>query len=191
MHSFPSLYILKVEGGQGAEGLFKVKQRQGESLRSFVNRWQLAASKCRDFNKKIALAAFTEGLVKGKFLFRLNKKFLNASYDEILYVGYVVVIIWLGVIALEKKFHENDVGYGGNNTGGGGPSGYHIVVFSGPQGSLDDLSRHIPWAKTWFHSLIPNAISETWLDDSFVETFGEDGEIKEVGCLLDLVLCSR
>ncbi|KAL6141456.1 hypothetical protein ACLB2K_059744 [Fragaria x ananassa] len=30
-HAFLSRFILKAEGGQGAEGLFKVKQRQGES----------------------------------------------------------------------------------------------------------------------------------------------------------------
>ncbi|XP_062026150.1 MA3 DOMAIN-CONTAINING TRANSLATION REGULATORY FACTOR 1 [Rosa rugosa] len=45
--------------------------------------------------------------------------------------------------------------------------------------SLDDLSLDIPSAKTLFQSLVPKAISEGWLDDSFVESLGEDGEVQD------------
>lgn len=40
--------------------------------------------KMQKFDKKTALAAFKESLHKGKFLMRLNKKFLTTTYDEVL-----------------------------------------------------------------------------------------------------------
>ncbi|PIA51482.1 hypothetical protein AQUCO_01100371v1 [Aquilegia coerulea] len=42
--------------------------------------------------------------------------------------------------------------------------------------SLDDLSLDIPSAKALFHSLVPKAISEGWLDSSFLKSSGEAGE---------------
>ncbi|KAJ4961545.1 hypothetical protein NE237_021455 [Protea cynaroides] len=43
--------------------------------------------------------------------------------------------------------------------------------------SLDDLSLDIPSAKTLFQSLVPNAISEGWLDASFLKTSADNGEL--------------
>ncbi|KAL2539598.1 MA3 domain-containing protein [Abeliophyllum distichum] len=42
--------------------------------------------------------------------------------------------------------------------------------------SLDDLALDIPSAKTLFQSVVPHAISEGWLDASFLKSSGEDGE---------------
>ncbi|KAF5192129.1 Programmed cell death protein [Thalictrum thalictroides] len=42
--------------------------------------------------------------------------------------------------------------------------------------SLDDLSLDIPSAKALFQSLVPKAISEGWLDSSFLKSSGEAGE---------------
>ncbi|KAI9108884.1 hypothetical protein K1719_020189 [Acacia pycnantha] len=42
---------------------------------------------------------------------------------------------------------------------------------------LDDLALDIPSAKTLFHSLVPRAISEGWLDASFLKPSGEDGDV--------------
>lgn len=83
-HAFFTRFILKAEGEYSLKRLFKVKQNQEESLRSFVIKWQAAASKCRDFSKNIGLVTFKEGLLKGKFLCRLNEKFKPATYDEVL-----------------------------------------------------------------------------------------------------------
>ncbi|KAF3436760.1 hypothetical protein FNV43_RR19512 [Rhamnella rubrinervis] len=47
--------------------------------------------------------------------------------------------------------------------------------FSRLEESLDDLALDIPSAKTLFHSLVPKAISEGWLDGSYMK---EDEEIR-------------
>lgn len=44
--------------------------------------------------------------------------------------------------------------------------------------SLDDLALDIPSAKTLFQSLVPKAVSEGWLDASFMKSSGEDGHIE-------------
>ncbi|KAI4343665.1 hypothetical protein L6164_010987 [Bauhinia variegata] len=43
---------------------------------------------------------------------------------------------------------------------------------------LDDLALDIPSAKSLFESLVPKAISEGWLDASFLKPSGEDGDIQ-------------
>ncbi|KAF5476655.1 hypothetical protein F2P56_003371 [Juglans regia] len=45
--------------------------------------------------------------------------------------------------------------------------------------SLDDLALDIPSAKSLFQSLVPKAISEGWLDASFVKSPVEDGEVPD------------
>lgn len=45
--------------------------------------------------------------------------------------------------------------------------------------SLDDLALDIPSAKTSFKLLVDNAISEGWLDASFLKSSGEDGHVKD------------
>ncbi|KAL3512635.1 hypothetical protein ACH5RR_025352 [Cinchona calisaya] len=45
--------------------------------------------------------------------------------------------------------------------------------------SLDDLALDIPSAKTLFQSLVPVAISEGWLDASFLKSSGKDGEVQD------------
>ncbi|XP_040986066.1 MA3 DOMAIN-CONTAINING TRANSLATION REGULATORY FACTOR 1-like [Juglans microcarpa x Juglans regia] len=45
--------------------------------------------------------------------------------------------------------------------------------------SLDDLALDIPSAKSLFQSLVPKAISEGWLDASFVKSPAEDGEVPD------------
>ncbi|KAF3436703.1 hypothetical protein FNV43_RR19450 [Rhamnella rubrinervis] len=50
-----------------------------------------------------------------------------------------------------------------------------VKGFSRLEESLDDLALDIPSAKTLFHSLVPKAISEGWLDGSYMK---EDEEIR-------------
>ncbi|XP_052182230.1 MA3 DOMAIN-CONTAINING TRANSLATION REGULATORY FACTOR 1-like [Diospyros lotus] len=45
--------------------------------------------------------------------------------------------------------------------------------------SLDDLALDIPAAKSLFQALVPRAISEGWLDESFFKSSGEDGELED------------
>ncbi|KAJ6882404.1 hypothetical protein NC651_028868 [Populus alba x Populus x berolinensis] len=44
--------------------------------------------------------------------------------------------------------------------------------------SLDDLALDIPSAKSLFHSLIPKAIAEGWLDASFMKSSGDNGQVQ-------------
>ncbi|WOH10611.1 hypothetical protein DCAR_0730080 [Daucus carota subsp. sativus] len=44
---------------------------------------------------------------------------------------------------------------------------------------LDDLALDIPSAKTWFESLVPRAITQGWLDASFLKSFEEIGEMNQ------------
>ncbi|CAK9172597.1 unnamed protein product [Ilex paraguariensis] len=45
--------------------------------------------------------------------------------------------------------------------------------------SLHDLALDIPSATTLFQSLVPQAISEGWLDASLLKSLGEDGEVQD------------
>ncbi|WCJ36186.1 MA3 domain-containing protein [Euphorbia peplus] len=44
--------------------------------------------------------------------------------------------------------------------------------------SLDDLALDIPSAKALFQTLVPKAISEGWLDGSFLKSSSEDGQVQ-------------
>ncbi|KAK4264463.1 hypothetical protein QN277_025635 [Acacia crassicarpa] len=52
-----------------------------------------------------------------------------------------------------------------------------VKGFSRLAEGLDDLALDIPSAKTLFQSLVPRAISEGWLDASFLKPSGEDGDV--------------
>lgn len=45
--------------------------------------------------------------------------------------------------------------------------------------SLDDLALDIPSARNLFQSIVPVAISEGWLDASFMKSLGEDGRVQQ------------
>ncbi|GAB2213350.1 hypothetical protein Drorol1_Dr00021382 [Drosera rotundifolia] len=49
--------------------------------------------------------------------------------------------------------------------------------FSRLEESLDDLSLDIPSAKSLFQTLVPKAVSEGWLDSSFLNSSFENGEL--------------
>nr|XP_004297909.2 PREDICTED: uncharacterized protein LOC101304378 [Fragaria vesca subsp. vesca] len=64
---FVNRFILRTDGQNTAQ-LFKVKQDRGEGLKAFVNRWQGAMARVRNFDKKVAEEAFIQGLLLGKFI---------------------------------------------------------------------------------------------------------------------------
>ena len=77
--------------------LMNIKQREDETLRSYITRFNKKALLINEADDKILIAAFTNGLRKGKFLFSLYKndpktmsdvlyrttKYMNAE-DELL-----------------------------------------------------------------------------------------------------------
>ena len=50
-----------------------IKQREDETLRSYIARFNKEALSIDETDNKILVAAFTDGLQKGKFLFSLYK----------------------------------------------------------------------------------------------------------------------
>ena len=53
--------------------LMNIKQREDETLRSYITRFNKEALSINEADYKILVAAFTNGLRKGKFLFSLYK----------------------------------------------------------------------------------------------------------------------
>ena len=58
-----------------------IKQRKDEMLRSYVTRFNKETLSIDEANDKILVAAFTNGLRKGKFLFCLYKNDLKTMTD--------------------------------------------------------------------------------------------------------------
>ena len=53
--------------------LISIKQREDETLRSYIARFNKKALSIDEADDKILVATFTNGLLKGKFLFSLYK----------------------------------------------------------------------------------------------------------------------
>nr|XP_023891218.1 uncharacterized protein LOC112003265 [Quercus suber] len=64
--------------------LMSIKQREDETLRSYISRFNKEALSIDKADDKILVAAFTNGLQKGKFLFSLYKNDLK-TMSEVLY----------------------------------------------------------------------------------------------------------
>ena len=64
--------------------LMSIKQREDEKLRSYISRFNKEALSIDEADDKILVAAFTNGLRKGKFLFSLYKNDLKTML-EVLY----------------------------------------------------------------------------------------------------------
>ena len=58
-----------------------IKQRKDEMLRSYITRFNKEALSIDETDDKILVAAFTNGLQKGKFLFSLYKNNLKTISD--------------------------------------------------------------------------------------------------------------
>ena len=61
--------------------LMSIKQREDETLRSYIARFNKEALSIDEADDKILVAAFTNGLRKGKFLFSLYKNDLKTMSD--------------------------------------------------------------------------------------------------------------
>ena len=61
-----------------------IKQREDETLRSYITRFNKEAFSINEVNDKILVAAFTNGLQKGKFLFSLYKND-SKTMSDVLY----------------------------------------------------------------------------------------------------------
>ncbi|KAL6204958.1 hypothetical protein ACLB2K_022224 [Fragaria x ananassa] len=99
---FVNRFILRTDGQNTAQ-LFKVNQDRGEELKAFMNRWQGAIARVRNFDKKVAEEAFVQGLLPGKFLYVV--KIENPQgYDELIEIAI-------------RHAHADHYTYGGTSAG--------------------------------------------------------------------------
>ena len=78
------------------------KQREDETLRSYITRFNKEAFSIDEVNDKILVATFTNGLRKGKFLFSLYKNNPNTMSD-VLYRATKYMIAEDALLTHEEK----------------------------------------------------------------------------------------
>ena len=79
-----------------------IKQREDETLRSYISRFNKEAFSIDEANDKILVATFTNGLRKGKFLFSLYKNDPK-TMSEVLYRATKYMNAEDALLAQEEK----------------------------------------------------------------------------------------
>ena len=79
-----------------------IKQRKDETLRSYIARFNKEALSIDEADNKILVAAFTNGLWKGKFLFSLYKNDLK-TMSEVFYKATKYMNAKNALLAREDK----------------------------------------------------------------------------------------
>ena len=82
--------------------LMSIKQRKDETLRSYISHFNKEALSINEADDKILVAAFTNGLQKGKFLFSLYKNELK-TMSEVLYRATKYMNAEDALLAWEEK----------------------------------------------------------------------------------------
>ncbi|XP_065629808.1 uncharacterized protein LOC136067609 [Quercus suber] len=82
--------------------LMSIRQREDETLRSYITRFNKEALSIDEADDKILVATFTNRLQKGKFLFSLYKNDLN-TMSEVLYRATKYMNAEDALLAWEEK----------------------------------------------------------------------------------------
>ena len=82
--------------------LINIKQWEDETLRSYITRFNKEALSIDEADDKILVAAFTNGLQKGKFMFSLYKNNLKTMLD-VLYKATKYINAEDALLAQEEK----------------------------------------------------------------------------------------
>ena len=82
--------------------LMRIKQREDETLRSYISRFNKEALSINEADDKILIASFTNGLRKGKFLFSLYKNNLK-TMSKVLYRATKYMNAEDALLAWEEK----------------------------------------------------------------------------------------
>ena len=82
--------------------LMSIKQREDETLRSYISRFNKEAPSINEADDKILVATFINGLRKGKFLFSLYKNDLK-TMSEVLYRATKYMNAEDALLAREEK----------------------------------------------------------------------------------------
>ena len=84
-----------------------MKQREDETLRSYITRFNKEALSIDEADDMILVVAFTNGLRKGKFLFSLYKKDLKTMSD-VLYRATKYMNAKDALLAREEKLRKRE-----------------------------------------------------------------------------------
>ena len=84
-----------------------IKQWENETLRSYITRFNKEALSIDEANDKILVAAFTNGLQKGKFLFSLYKNDPKTMFD-VLYRATKYMNAEDALLAREEKLRKRE-----------------------------------------------------------------------------------
>ncbi|XP_075674821.1 uncharacterized protein LOC142644016 [Castanea sativa] len=87
--------------------LISIKQREDETLRSYISCFNKEALSIDEADDKILVAAFTNGLRKGKFLFSLYKNDPKTMSD-VLYKATKYMNAEDALLALEEKLRKRE-----------------------------------------------------------------------------------
>ena len=79
-----------------------IKQREDETLRSYITRFNKEPLSINEADDKILVAAFTNGLRNGKFLFSLYKNDPKTMFD-VLYRATKYMTVEYALLAREEK----------------------------------------------------------------------------------------
>ena len=84
-----------------------IKQRKDETLRSYITRFNKEALLIDEADEKILVAAFMNGLWKGKFLFSLYKNDPK-TMSNVLYRATKYINIEDALLAWEEKLRKRE-----------------------------------------------------------------------------------
>ena len=84
-----------------------IKQREDETLRSYIAHFNKEALSIDETDNKILVAAFTNGLQKGKFLFSLYKNDLKTMLD-VLYKATKYINAEDALLARKEKLRKRE-----------------------------------------------------------------------------------
>ncbi|XP_073107414.1 uncharacterized protein [Elaeis guineensis] len=74
-HQFVAHFVSNRRPRKGSESLMNIRQREGESIRAYINRFNVAALEVQNLDQSVAMAALKGGLQKNDLLFSLEKKY--------------------------------------------------------------------------------------------------------------------
>ena len=74
-HQFVAHFVSSRHLRKGSESLINIKQREGESIRAYINRFNVAVLEVQNLYQSVAMAALKGGLQKNDLLFSLEKKY--------------------------------------------------------------------------------------------------------------------
>ena len=104
---FTSHFILGHRYKKSIACLMNIKQREDETLRSYITCFNKEALSIDEANDKILMAAFTNGLRKGKFLFSLYKN-NPKPLSNVLYRATKYMNIKDALLAHEDKLRKRE-----------------------------------------------------------------------------------